>query len=286
MVNSDFAIFILTHGRPGKVHTFNTLKRCGYTGNIYIVVDNEDQSVDEYLKLYGKKVIVFDKKVISETFDEGDNFEDRRAIIYARNVCFKIAKNLGLSHFLQLDDDYNAFSYMFDENDEFKQRNIKDFDRIVNAFVEYLNNCPIDSLCFLQRGDLMGGATNFHLMNGYYPFIKRKAMNSFFCSTNKPFTFIGKINEDVNTYTKLGSIGKIFMSIPLISLNQQQTQSNSGGMTELYLDSGTYVKSFYTVMYSPSCTKIKLMGPVSKRLHHSISWKNAVPCIIRERNKK
>ena len=30
----DFAIFILTHGRPNNVITYNTLKTSGYTGDI------------------------------------------------------------------------------------------------------------------------------------------------------------------------------------------------------------------------------------------------------------
>ena len=53
-------------------------------------------------------------------------------------------------------------------------------------------------------------------------------------------------------------------------------------MTDIYLDSGTYVKSFYTIMYAPSCTKIRPMGSVYRRLHHSINWNNAVPKVIPE----
>lgn len=53
---------------------------------------------------------------------------------------------------------------------------------------------------------------------------------------------MGRINEDVNTYTNLGRCGELFMTIGAVQLGQKQTQKNSGGMTELYLDSGTYVK--------------------------------------------
>lgn len=41
---------------------------------------------------------------------------------------------------------------------------------------------------------------------------------------------------------------------------QMQTQKNAGGMTETYLESGTYLKSFYSVMYAPSCVKLNTMG--------------------------
>ena len=71
-----------------------------------------------------------------------------------------------------------------------------------------------------------------------------------------------------------------------LQLDQKDTQSNAGGMTDVYIDGGTYVKSFYSVIVSPSCVKISQMGVSSKRLHHLISWNNAVPCIINEKYKK
>ena len=30
-----------------------------------------------------------------------------RAIVYARNACFDLAKDLGITYFIQLDDDYD-----------------------------------------------------------------------------------------------------------------------------------------------------------------------------------
>ncbi|MGT3185593.1 hypothetical protein ACVSXV_23155, partial [Yersinia enterocolitica] len=96
----------------------------------------------------------------------------------------------------------------------------------------------------------------------------------------------GRINEDVNTYTTLGRRGELFMTIGAVQLLQKRTQSNSGGMTELYLDSGTYVKSFYSVMFSPSCVKISLMGSTHKRIHHKVIWDNAAVKVISEIHKK
>ncbi len=93
----DFCIFILTHGRPDRVYTVKSLLAAGYTGDYYIVVDDEDETEGEYRKRYGSKVIVFDKKKVADETDEGDNFDDRRAIIYARNACFDIAKGWELN---------------------------------------------------------------------------------------------------------------------------------------------------------------------------------------------
>ena len=57
-------------------------------------------------------------------------------------------------------------------------------------------------------------------------------------------------------------------------------------MTDVYLDSGTYLKSFYTIMLSPSNVKLMLMGNKNLRIHHKIIWKKTVPCILDEKHKK
>lgn len=111
-------------------------------------------------------------------------------------------------------------------------------------------------------------------------------MNAFFCKTDRPFKFFGRINEDVNAYVKLGSEGKLFMTLTAIGLVQTETQQSAGGLTDAYLELGTYVKSFYSVMYCPSCVRVGAMGNKDYRLHHQISWRNAVPKILDEKWRK
>jgi hypothetical protein len=152
--------------------------------------------------------------------------------------------------------------------------------------IEFLESDErIDSICFLQSGDLIGGGECTTLRNGLYPFIKRKAMNSFFCKTSRRLWFFSRLNEDVNTYMRLGSIGRLFLSIPDIALNQKQSQSNKGGMSDAYLVSGPYVKSFYTVMICPSCCNVEYQERMG-RLHHKIRWNNAIPKILDESFKR
>jgi hypothetical protein len=283
-MSNNFAVFILTNNRPDKVYTYNTLKKEGYTGKIYIIIDDEDKTREKYIENFGAdNVIIFSKEKISLTFDQFDNFNDRRAIIYARNASFEIAEKLGIKYFVQLDDDYTHFSYRIDDKKQHPKRGYVVKNQLDNIFLSTLNyykNISAKSIAFSQGGDWFGGENNFNKKP------KRKAMNSFFCSTDRKFNFIGRINEDVNTYTSYQSKGNLFFTIPFIQLNQLTTQSNSGGMSELYLDSGTYIKSFYTIICSPNCTKITLMGSKHKRLHHKIKWNNAVPKIIEEKFKK
>lgn len=273
---NDFVVFILTHGRANNIYTLKSLRKHGYTGKVVFVCDNEDQTIDEYLKKY-EDVEVFDKKAIAKTFDEADNFEDRRAIIYARNACFEIAEKLGYKYFIEMDDDYTGFDYRVYTEEKQRPGKIFNLDAVFFMLLDFYKKTNFATISMAQGGDFIGGKNN---MMAKKPTIYRKCMNSFICSTERKFQFVGRINEDVNTYVKKQSIGLLMGTIPMVSLTQKTTQSNKGGMSDLYLDSGTYVKSFYTVMFAPSCTKIKPMGDKHMRLHHSVNWNSAVPKIL------
>ena len=105
MIDEDFAVFILTHGRSDNVKTYKTLKRFVYTWTIYIICSDDDKQLYKYKELYNKQVIVFSKKEYKNTFDIGDNFDDERVVVYARNACYDLAKKVGIKYFLVLDDD-------------------------------------------------------------------------------------------------------------------------------------------------------------------------------------
>lgn len=282
--NNEYAVFILTYGRAEKVYTYNTLIKQGYKGDIFFVCSDDDKQLGKYQELYGKNVFVFSKDDYKGTFDIGDNFDDNRVVVFARNAVFDIAKKNGIEYFIVLDDDYTQFRYTADENGTYltKSRMIKNLQRSFDLLVEYYKGTTAKTLCIAQGGDFIGGENS----RVFKKKLTRKAMNLFVCSTSRPFKFIGRINEDVNTYVRQGEQGDIFLTIADLRLEQLDTQSNSGGLTEFYLDGGTYVKSFYTLLFSPSCTRISLMGNKNKRLHHQIKWNNAVPKLLDPEYKK
>ena len=284
---SDFCVFILSHGRPDKVFTYTTIREKGYTGQVFIVLDDEDKTHDQYVKTYGNEVVVFSKAEAAKTFDVGDNFEDRRAVVYARNAVFNIAKQLGYTYFMVLDDDYTDFRWSFTNEKKYvTNKYIKNLDNIFAILLKFYKSTNFTSLCMAQGGDFIGGegsGLSKTFLNGQ---ISRKLMNSFLCSTDRPFQFVGRINEDVNAYCHFGYKGHLFMTVAQLRLEQKQTQSNSGGLTDIYLNFGTYVKSFYSVMYNPASVKVRQMGQSNKRLHHSINWDCTVPKIISQNFKK
>jgi len=282
MENSEYAVFILTHGRADNVLTYKTLKKCGYTGSIYLVIDNEDQSALKYIENFGvDRVKIFDKKSMADKIDEANNFDNRKVIVHARNYCFELAKELGYKYFIQLDDDYYEFVYKFPESKG--QVLCKDLNRLFSTMFEFYKSIEARSICFAQTGDFIGGIDNG---KGAYRFSKRKCMNSFFCSTDRKFNFLGSINEDVNTYTTLASRGDLFLTIPVFCINQKDSQTQKNGMSDIYRLQGTYVKSFTTVLMHPSGVSVSMMNANHKRLHHSINWKATTPMIISSKHKK
>jgi len=281
----DFCCFIISHGRSDRVLTYSTLRRCGYTGPIRIVVDNLDTTAGQYTDKYGDEVVIFNKEEIAKTTDQGNNFNNLRTTTHARNACFEIAEKLGFKYFLVLDDDYNSFLYKFDSNFSYSEKLCKSLDAIFGATLSfYSSNKRILSIAFSQQGDFVGGIEGSPYAKR--PRLIRKCMNSFFCCTERKYKFVSQLNEDVNTYITLGGRGNLFLTTTNISIKQLATQSNSGGMTDAYIDSGTYVKSFYSVMYQPSSVKVRPLGGTCKRLHHAINWRSTVPCILSEAHRK
>jgi len=286
-VRDDFAIFILTHGRPDRVITLTALERAGYTGRVYLVVDDEDPTREGYQSKYGDKVLLFSKDEVAKTFDLADNFHARKGVVvFARNACWDLARQVGCKYFMEMDDDYDAFYYRFDSQNKYGSFRVRaTMDRLLSALVAFYARTSILTVALSQGGDHMGGDSD----GSKRPRLRRKAMGSFLLSTDRPFTFTGRINEDVNAYTNIGRQGYLFFMLMNVMLNTKTTQQDAGGMTSAYLDGGTYVKSFYSVMHCPSAVQIGALGdPRSPqyRIHHKINWNNAAPKIIREGWKK
>lgn len=282
-MRDDFAVFILTHGRADNVVTIKALQKGRYTGRWYMVIDDEDSDAEKYRKNYGADhVIMFDKQAAYNRTDTMDNFNNHRAIIYARNESFRIAKDLGLTYFLMLDDDYSRIDFRWPEGRKLMRKHVSQMDKLFEAMLRFLDVSGASTVAFAQGGDFVGGLPG----GKFSQRLMRKAMNSLFCRTDHPIDFRGTMNEDVTTYTTLGSRGNLFFTLCDVCVVQLPTQSLDGGMTEAYLETGTYVKTFYSVMAMPSCIKVGMMHTNHKRIHHRIDWECCVPKILNERYRK
>lgn len=212
----DFATFILTNRRAGNVRTYKTLRQCGYTGPIYLVVDDEDPQMPLYREQYGDQVIVFPKQDAIDITDSGDNLRKRNSVVYARNWCFRIARDLGLQYFWELDDDYVDFGYAVNHRGEYitADTKTKRLDDLLDACIEFLEVSGAYSVAFAQGGDFLGGENATVMKRFRENVLYRKVMNSFLFSVDREVRFYGRINEDVNMYVVEGMRGKLLATIP------------------------------------------------------------------------
>ena len=278
-----FAALILTHGRPHSTITVNSLRRGGYTGPVVLVLDDQDPTIDEYRANFegveGVEIEVFDKEAEARRADLFMLTDERRSITFARNASFGIAQRLGYATFVQLDDDYTNFRYRSADHRRKSEtgRKVRNLDGVFAAYLEFLERTGARTVAMWQGGDF-GSRRDRYLLR-----LKRKVMNSFFCRADRPVAFLGLMNEDVNTYVTAAVRGERMFTAGIVQLDQGMTQSQDGGITEMYLRFGTYSKAFSTVMAQPSCVRVAPMGSGHQRLHHRITWEMAAPKILHER---
>lgn len=289
-MRDDFGVFILSHGRPETVAitltalTTGGYRSGGYTGKWWIILDTDDPTADQYAARWGAdRLLFFDKADVRGTFDIGDNLsEPDGVVVYARNATAPLAAAQGLTHYLVLDDDYTYFAHRYEHNGSLVYTYGRNqLDAIFETFCDFLDASGALTIALAQGGDFIGGAEG-----AFRRPILRKAMNTFFARTDRPIGFVGRINEDVNTYVWRGTQGDIFLTSTDFAIDQKNTQEQEGGLTGAYLDQGTYVKSFYSVLFAPSCVKVSTIGMSSHRVHHQVNWGHAVPKIISGRHRK
>ena len=279
----DFAVIVLCHCRPNDTTTPDTLRACGYTGNIILLLDDEDATIEQYRANYSDVTIeVYSKDEMMQWVDAMDNFGDKRCAVYARNACFDVAERLGYKYFCQMDDDYTTIPYRYIENNKLYRNNFSNLDEVFKAYLEFMEiNDNIGSVAFAEPGDFVGGVGSNLNRRTYL----RKCMGSWICFVDRRLYFKGTMNDDVNTYSLNGSMGQLFYTFNFIMIDTPATQSVKGGMTEIYEGRGTYTKTFYTVLCCPSFVKVDMFGDRHYRIHHKFNWENALPKLISSRYK-
>lgn len=297
MKQSSFCVLILSHGRANNVVTVNTLKRFGYTGKWYILLDSFDDTKDEYVKRFGEEhVLVFDKQALMDdpSTDAMDNFKFHKSIMYARQAAFKVAKEMGFKYFAEYEDDYDSIRWRMNPKIEYSSKMLSThtdvLDRVFDVMIDYLEETPrLTSVCMAQSGDYIGGGNSRMIQEQS----RRKVMNSWIINTDRPFDFAGTMNDDVVVYTSLTRQGVLFLTTGYIAINQKQTQKGASGNTDMYKKFGTYAKAFYSVMACPSGVRISTLSNLGDRvhtsefrLHHVVDWKSVAPKIISQKYKK
>lgn len=275
----SFAIFITTHGRSNNCTTLNTLKSLGCKYPIYLIVDDLDKDLDSYKVKFGDCVKVFSKQKYVNLTDTIMTPKVFSAVVFARNFCEDLAKMMGLKYFLILDDDIKNFKIRFPINTKLTSTKINNIDKILDIYLDYLDNSPLGLLGFGNKPSYIGGLSNFYKT-------KRRCFNAFLRKTSIPFTWVSNFNEDTISCVVEGKRGFLVLELPYVQLEAIETGkgTQNGGMFEMYNNIDEYKRKFNYVIIQPNIYSIYINS--DKEIKVRRIWDNAIPKIIKQKYRK
>ena len=286
---NNFAIFITTHERSQSQLSLSALRNGGYTGKIYLIIDNEDRQINDYKKYINEntEILIFDKKKIASVSDCFISFnlnDIPKAVLFARIACEDFAKKLKLKYFMVMDDDIKKLSYRIcTKNNKLSEINMFNFNEVCEAYCNYLEDAKIAMLGCGNETSYFGGIKCFESD------CQRRCFNIFFRNVSIDFSWISAMNEDYISSIQNGKIGKIIFELKIIKLIAEVANKNNhgniiGGMAEYYKKTTDYERSFYAVIANPSCSYVTLSQ--KNKMIITSKWNNAIPKIISDKYKK
>lgn len=163
----DYLIVIFSFKRAKLLYktTMQTLDRHLSKARRVIVVSDDDPTLDQYVRYFGREnlyIINKDACQKERPVDLGDAYSFKGVISWARNTQFKVARDLGYKYFVTLEDDYSdivlrAFyrdSLMASSRYSLTER----FDETAEVHFRLLDSAPfLNSVGLAQGGDYIGG---------------------------------------------------------------------------------------------------------------------------------
>ena len=279
-MNNDFAVFILSNGRPNKVKTIDALRNIGYNGSVFIVCDNEDVTLQQYKDKYGESIIVFNKKQYAEITDTMTNSGNVKSVVFARNAVQDIAKQMGLDCFAVADDDIDGIKIRKNCDGKLVARKIKKGNLLFKDLCKILKS----SKCVYAVGIASDGSYIGGVDGRYQKGLDIGRANQFFIhQVSKQVEYKGISNEDEIAYSKYSELGKLFVEVMDISKSSPERGTNLGGLNEMYKSMNSYTINFYSIISRPDCIKLALKNDEYKLIK---KWEYAVPKILNERYKR
>lgn len=238
MLKNDFAIFICTHGRPRQQLTLNMLLNGGYTGKWYLVVDDTDNAIQEYIDIYGSnRIIIFNKNHYINNTETISNKPLYACIVYAKNAVEDIAQSMKLSSFVIADDDLQRFRLRYPQDNKLKSYNIvHSMDNVINNNVEFILNADIVATSFCTTSMYFCGVDAFSFDN-----YQRYRIPYVFVFRNAKYKvdWIADFPEDSVTAYKENRVGRTMLTIPDIQIDSVAPAKRlDGGMTDTYKHDG------------------------------------------------
>ena len=253
---SKYAVFILTHGRPNNQLTLQLLKRIGYTGQIYLVLDNLDDTLLQYQSNYKDAVtdiLVFDKKLYAQKTDTGNNNPILGCGVYARNAIEDFAKQFNLDAHIQADDDIKNFRYRWIEDDKVKSLPVScNGDMLLDAYVNALLQMGIANIGFATNIQYLSKSKFFNQTFDCFDF----PYNFIIRNNSLPVDWIMNFSDDYTTQAVMRGRAIYSIQTPFVCIDNSDLFVTAGGMADSYSSQNEYTRSMYIKMVCPNAITI------------------------------
>ena len=281
-MRDDFAIFICTHGRPNAQLTLQSLLNAGYTGKYYLVLDDTDKTIQQYIDNFGPEhLIVFDKNHYINTSDTGSNKPVYKCILYAKDAIEDIARDMELKSFILADDDITRFRHRYIQNDKLYTENVSDMDSVLDAYNEYLLSANIATLGFGNSYIYIGGQLGLKettLVN------RRFTYNFILRNTKHIVKWKSEMNEDSITPILCSKQGQMWWQLYHVQFDMKACDAGAdGGMSDVYANMDKFKRYAHFLVYNPdSVYMIEKFGKIT----HTFNRKCTFPKVISDKYKK
>ena len=246
---NECAIFILSNGRPDKVKTYDYLKT-SFSGDVYILCDDQDETLPDYKDKFGSKVIVFDKDEWVKKSDPMDNFNSKKSVLYARNAVFEIADAMGYRYFAMADDDIKDLQFRYEQDGKLLAKPVSNLDKVIGYIVQLMNDTAISYFSFGTDKNFIGGVQN----RNFQKKVIDKVYNFIICKSGQQHSYKGIMNEDEIHNVLSLSTGVLLKSLTSIQIVMEPVgKAETGGNSETYKENGYYsfTRNFYPIIACP-----------------------------------
>ena len=273
-------LYIISKGRP-HCTTAQTLVKMNYPGEWFIVCGNNDETLPQYIERWGEaKVLVFDWFEQVKHTDVLDNFGFEKMASGAapvRNAVFDFSRARGEKRHWQMDDDFTHFRLA----DMEKNRNIKMtgelFYKWLVRLAQYADDAHLANI-------------GFSLSEECFPVTAKKIKQRVYAAhnmSNDPAItpeWRSRFNDDTIHAIDVHRLGqRKEIQVCFMAIDTKMTQSEKGGLTDMYKNLGTVRKTAYLILLAPSAAKLTIRH---SRYHHIVVWKKLVVKMLSEKWRK
>lgn len=274
------AIFIISHERADRVETYETLRNSGYTGDLYVVIDNEDSMLPAYQDRFSDALLVFDKQFYIDNTDTLENDKLRASPVYARHAVEDYAQQMNLDAFGMFDDDVKNLRYRWREADTIRSITLtKNLDTVFQMYFQFILDTDIATTSFANVLLYIGGVDGIEsrISNN------REMYQIHLRNSKFPYEWKSVVNDDAVTELSYHRQGYMLWSLPFIVFDSPKMNTLPGGMKTVYDSVSEFRRAFLATVAVPGVCK-----PVLSKGHWVVgrNKKACYPCIVSSRYKK